>query len=222
MPTADPAASVLLLRDSTPRFEVLMVQRNARGFFGDLLVFPGGGVDECDVPAGLGKWDEISHRRAAVRELAEETGILVSVHGTTPAQSRKGYAFYEGLAEADIEMAVSSLTLVSRWVTPEPAPRRFDTRFYIVGCREPPTVSLDTDELVGFEWLDPMEALRRYEEGTVNVILPTLAHLRWLSRRSSIDDALESASGADGRTLIRPERMEDGSILPVHLPAEVS
>lgn len=222
VPTPDPAASVLLLRDSRRGFEVLMVERNARGFFADLLVFPGGSVDDCDVPAGLSRWDEVSHRRAALRELAEETGILITDQGSRPGPVGKGRAFYDQVPESGIETAISTLTLVSRWVTPELAPRRFDTRFYLAACHDSPTVRLDTDELIDFEWVDPAEALRRYEGGTMNVILPTLAHLRWLSRRSSVDDAIESADGADGRTLIRPERMEDGSILPVHLPAEAS
>ena len=48
---------------------------------------------------------------------------------------------------------------------------------------------------------------------------PTIAHLRWLTARRDVGDALESARGADGRTLIEPRRMEDGSLLPIHMPA---
>lgn len=221
MPNPDPAASVLLLRGSKRGIEVLMVERNARGFFADLLVFPGGGVDDCDVPADHGRWDDVSHRRAAIRELAEETGILVTGHDTRAAPTGKGSAFYEEVATADVESGTGALTLVSRWVTPELAPRRFDTRFYLATCDDSPRVTLDTDELVAFDWVAPGDALTRYESGTMNLILPTLAHLRWLARRTSVEDAVASASGADGRTLIRPERMEDGSILPVHLPAEM-
>ena len=53
------------------------------------------------------------------------------------------------------------------------------------------------------------------------MILPTIAHRRWLSRRASIDDAMDSARGAEGRTLIEPKRVEDGSILPILLPEDV-
>lgn len=69
-------------------------------------------------------------------------------------------------------------------------------------------------------WVTPDQALRRAASGDWAMILPTLAHLRWLSRRFSIEDALASAAGADGRTLIRPRLIEDGSLVPVHLPAD--
>ncbi|HEY7821201.1 MAG TPA: NUDIX domain-containing protein, partial [Acidimicrobiia bacterium] len=73
MPEPDPAATVLALRPSSSDFEVLMVQRNSRGFFGGLAVFPGGRVEDVDVPTGLGPDDDLSHRNAALREFAEET-----------------------------------------------------------------------------------------------------------------------------------------------------
>jgi hypothetical protein len=52
------------------------------------------------------------------------------------------------------------------------------------------------------------------------MFLPTLAHLRWLERRLDVDDAIASAAGADDRSLILPRQMEDGSIVPIHMPAE--
>lgn len=199
-----------------------MVERNSRGFFGSMVVFPGGSVDAVDVPAGSSAHDDASHRNAAIRELAEETGLLVTSNGVEAAPGLRGEAFYRWLTERDMEIGVDSLVLVSRWVTPEEAPRRFDARFYLMGCSSTPEVYLDADELVGFRWTTPAAALASHETGQSKMILPTLAHLRWLDRRVSIDDALRSAHGADGRTLIEPRRVEDGSLVPVHLPAESS
>jgi 8-oxo-dGTP pyrophosphatase MutT (NUDIX family) len=193
----DPAATVLALRPTPGGFEVLMVQRNARGFFGSIVVFPGGKVEAEDVPEGLSADDDLCHRNAAVREFAEETGIA-------------------------IPGGVDDLTLVSRWVTPEMAPRRFDTRFYVVGLVDPPDVVLDTEELLWHLWVTPGEALEHAGTGEWAMIKPTLSHLHWLSRWTSIEEAVASAQGADGRTLIIPRVVEDGSILPIHLPAEVS
>ncbi|HEY6635582.1 MAG TPA: NUDIX domain-containing protein [Acidimicrobiia bacterium] len=219
MTSVDPAATVILLRPSPGGFEVLMVVRNARGYFGSYVVFPGGRVDEID---RRGADEEADARRAAIRELAEEAGIVLTIGGTLLGPSLKGSGFYAWLETESVETGVDELTLVSRWVTPEPAPRRFDTRFYIASCDDAPEVRLDHDELIDHSWVTPTEALDRNESGEWPMILPTLAHLRWLRRRVSIEDALSSARGADGRSLIQPRLMEDGSILPVHLPAEVS
>jgi 8-oxo-dGTP pyrophosphatase MutT (NUDIX family) len=206
--TAQPAATVILLREGDP-FEVLMVERNTRGMFGSLMVFPGGGVDPTDVPSGHDRADDVSHRNAAIRELAEETGILLTPEGAVASRSVDGW-----------ETAAASLMLVSRWVTPEFAPRRYDTRFYLASCHEAPQVVIDPDELVGHAWLSPSEALDRHDKEHVRMILPTLTHLRWLMRRVSIRDALDSARGADARTLVKPHRVEDGSLIPTLMPAE--
>jgi 8-oxo-dGTP pyrophosphatase MutT (NUDIX family) len=218
-PHADPAATILALRPSPGGFEVLIVQRNSRGFFGDLVVFPGGRVDDIDTPAGLSIHDDLSHRNAALREFAEETGILISDRGPVRAPQVREDGYYRWLADQEVSPGVDDLVLVSRWVTPEAAPRRFDTRFYVVGCVGAPEVEIDTDELIWHQWATPDAALERYARGDWAMFQPTLAHLRWLRRWDSIEDAISSAEGADGRTLILPRRVEDGSLLPIHMPA---
>lgn len=221
MPGTDPAATILALRQTSRGFEVLMVRRNSSGFFGDIVVFPGGKVDEVDVPEGLASHDDLSHRNAAIREFAEETGILITASGPVAAPRAKDHAFYDWLQTEGVVSGVDELVLVSRWVTPELAPRRFDTRFYVVRCDGAPEVEIDTDELVWHEWTTPERALARYEAGGWAMVRPTIAHLHWLRRWSSVDEAIDSARGADGRTLIVPHRVEDGSLLPIHMPAEM-
>jgi 8-oxo-dGTP pyrophosphatase MutT (NUDIX family) len=205
---ARPAASVIVLRPGAEPFEVLMVERGSRGMFGDLMVFPGGAVDAEDLardPSG-------GHRRAALRELAEETGILALSDGLVEHPS--GEPFDRG----DGDLATGSLVLISRWVTPTVAPTRFDTLFFLLPVEDTPTVRVDGSEVLSHRWVTPQEALRNHETGEWRMILPTLAHLRWLTRRATIAEAVASAEGADGRTLIRPEVAADGSIIPIHLP----
>jgi 8-oxo-dGTP pyrophosphatase MutT (NUDIX family) len=217
VPVPDPAATVLLLRPASSGFEVLMVHRNARGFFGSFVVFPGGRVEDVDVPPGLSREDDISHRRAAIRELAEETGIYLSVCEALPAPDLRGEELYRWMEGQD-DPAVDSLVLISRWVTPEMSPRRFDARFYLARCDEAPEVDIDAEELVDHSWVSPSEALKRHESGDWPMISPTISHLRWLARRMTIDEAFSSARGADGRTLIEPRQVEDGSLLPIYMP----
>lgn len=217
MPEPDPAATVLLLRPAEPEFEVLMVHRNTTGFFGSFVVFPGGRVEDLDIPAGFTDDDDVSHRRAAIRELAEEAGVYLGVNEAIAAPDLRGAEMYEWMSGQQ-PPAIDSLVLVSRWVTPEMAPRRFDARFYLARCETAPEIVIDADELVDYSWVAPREALRRHESGEWPMISPTISHLRWLARRSSIDDAFASAEGADGRTVIEPRQVEDGSLLPILMP----
>ncbi|MGB7859114.1 MAG: NUDIX hydrolase [Acidimicrobiia bacterium] len=221
----DSASSVMVLRPGTHPFEVLMVERPNRGFFGGIVVFPGGKVDDVDDSelarhVVTGESDDQLYRRAALRELAEETGLAAVGTGVIAFPPARDEELYLAIKQSNQRLAGESLVLVSRWVTPELAPRRFDTWFYLLEAGMTPRIQLDSDELVGFAWVTPAEALRRYDEGEWQMILPTLAHLRWLRRRASIEDAMTAAQGADGRTLIEPRRMEDGSILPIHLPGD--
>lgn len=197
-----------------------MVHRNSRGFFGDIVVFPGGRVDDIDLSGDEARIEDAAQRRAALREFAEETGILLSDAGPVAAPGLRGAGYYQWLADQRLVAAEEALVLVSRWVTPEFAPRRFDTWFYVAACPDPPEVEIDREELVGHEWVTPETALAKHETGEWSLIRPTLAHLQWLRRWSSVDEALRSASGADGRTLIIPRTVEDGSLLPIHMPAE--
>jgi 8-oxo-dGTP pyrophosphatase MutT (NUDIX family) len=214
----DPAATVVALRPADEGFEVLMVERNTRGFFAGLMVFPGGRVDAHDVPEGGTLDDDVSHRLAAIRELAEETGILLTGSGPVASPDLKGEAWRSWIETRPGLIDTEGLVYVSRWVTPESAPRRFDTRFYLAACPGAPQVRIDGEELVGHSWVTPAEALRRHEEGAWRMMTPTIAHLGWLRRRSSIADALDSALGAETRASTAPSPLADGSIVPVLLP----
>jgi len=203
-----------------------MVQRPSRGFFGDLVVFPGGKVDPVDKTelarsVVSGEFEDHEFRCAALRELAEEAGLAATGSRVVVAPPGRDDGLYRAILDSGDTLAGELLVLISRWVTPEAAPRRFDTFFYLLPTSMTPEVRLDEDELVDHAWVSPAEALRRYDDDEWKMISPTLAHLRWLQRRTSIEDALASASGADGRTLIEPRRIGDGSIIQIHMPAEL-
>jgi 8-oxo-dGTP pyrophosphatase MutT (NUDIX family) len=217
---------VLLLRDIVRGIEVLMVRRLPRGFFGGLLVFPGGAVDpedESDLAAEvvLGDGPDRSYRVAALRELAEETGLALTDKGMAPAPAGRGRALYEAMKEAGLRLDGSALTLVSRWVTPEFAPKRFDTLFFMARVGDTPEIRLDTSELVDHMWVRPSIALSRHSGGELEMFLPTIAHLKWLDGHSNVDSALASAAGADGRSLVDPDQMDEGSIVSAQMPVDL-
>lgn len=222
---ARPSATVMLIRDTDDRVEVLMVRRHARGFFGGLTAFPGGAVDPVDrSPLAdevvVGGGEDHEYRSAALRELAEETGLALTPQGVTSSPDSLGADLYAELREAGMQLAGEALTLVSRWVTPEGAPSRFDTRFYLSRVGSVPEIRLAPDELVDHTWISPGAALDGHDRGEMEMFLPTISHLRWLALRATAEEAIAAAEGADGRTLIAPRRMEDGSIVPIHLPGD--
>ena len=167
--------------------------------------------------------DPEAQRRAralAARELAEETSIAITPEGLRQAPEVRGQDLYAEFKATSLTLDGPALTLISRWVTPPAAPRRYDTRFYLAEVSSDPPIRLDETELVSWIWIDPAGALNRIKAGEWSMFNPTIAHLRWLARRSSVDDARRSASGAAGRMLLQPEVMDDGSLVPVALPSD--
>lgn len=220
---ARPAATVMLIRDGVEGIEVLMVRRHGRGFFGGLTAFPGGAVDPVDrsdlaSAVVIGDGSDQEFRVAALRELAEETGLALIGSGLTPAPPGRGAELLTALGAEGLLLDGSRLVLVSRWVTPEFAPTRFDTRFYLAGVGDIPEIRLDPEELVAHMWIHPADALALEESGELKMFLPTIAHLRWLERRADVEQAIAASRGADGRSLVQPRRMGDGSLVPIHLP----
>lgn len=221
-----PAATVLLLRDSDHGVEVLMVERPQRGFFGGLMVFPGGALDDDDsselarevVP---GKHDDLPYRVAALRELAEETGIALTSVGPRLLATSLDEKVLKSMRRQGLHFDASVLSLVSRWVTPEGAPKRFDTRFYVTEVSDSPEVRLAEPELVSHSWISASNALAKLESGEWRMVTPTISHLSWLARRHSAGDAVAAARGADGRSLVARRVEDDGSIVPIHIPSDL-
>lgn len=172
-----PAATVLLLRDGDDGLEVLMVHRNSKIAFGGMWVFPGGRVDADDIVA-RGEDPMVSARRAAVREVMEETGLLINP---------------------------DDLVDWSYWVPP-PMPvmpskgpvRRFSTWFFAVEAPEG-TVAIDHGEIHDDEWLSPSVALDKHRAGEVELVPPTWVTLWQLAQHDNVADALEWARANPSR-----------------------
>ena len=157
------AATVMLVRDR-PDLQVFVLRRNAAlDFVPGATVFPGGAVDPGDarVAAALGV-DEF--RAAAARECLEEAGIPIDARDL-------------------IEFA--------RWITPEGAPRRYDTRFFVVRAPDGYEGVHDGSELVASAWVRPLDALRAFKEGEIDLILPTERSLEVLARFDRVDALLD-------------------------------
>jgi 8-oxo-dGTP pyrophosphatase MutT (NUDIX family) len=157
------AATVLLLR---PPRQVYLVRRAATmAFAGGMYAFPGGAVDPRDSATDL-DWVAPPNRLglpagtargvvcAAVREVFEETGVLLAGESTGAALAdvstvdweerrraveAREVGFAEVLREAGLVLRGDLLAAWSRWITPESEPRRYDTYFFLARLPGPLT-----------------------------------------------------------------------------------
>jgi 8-oxo-dGTP pyrophosphatase MutT (NUDIX family) len=180
---AHPAATVVLLRDGPQGLEVLLVQRNAQlAFHGGAWVFPGGRLDPEDY-GGCDPGDIVAAaRHAAVREAREEAGVTVSPEG---------------------------LVLFSRWVTPEPVPRRFDTWFFAGSCASG-DVCVDGGEIHGFQWMSPDAAMEGQRCGAIDLPPPTFVTLTQLNGFGDVSSALAALDAAPMETFLPRLNTLDG------------
>src|SRR4051794_38031781 len=187
-PPARPSAAVVLWRHleggGADDVEVYWVKRaESLAFMGGWHAFPGGGMSRSDaalpvsgeprpgvpessdepgpdIPPGLAA--------CALRELFEETGLLLSSPAVDPEETtghreallageRK---FADVLKALGVILDASGLVYAGRWVTPPFAPARFDNRFFLLewppdSAAEP---AVHTGELESGSWIRPAEA----------------------------------------------------------------
>lgn len=164
------AATLLVIRRDGPSPRVLMGRR-AKGhvFMAQKWVFPGGRLHPADyriaaaselaadTAATLARTAPLPRARAlataAVRELFEETGLVLGRPGTARTRSPEWRDF---LATGHLPH-LAPLRFVGRAITPPVRPRRFDARFFIADAEH--LVSLDPtagcgelDEIAWFDW----------------------------------------------------------------------
>jgi len=164
---AHPSATVVVVRDEGGELEVLLVRRSKKlKFHGGAWVFPGGRIDPEDHADG----DDIvdTARRAAVRELQEE---------------------------AALEIDTADLQPISRWITPEFLPKRFDTWFFLAPARSVDVV-VDGGEIRDFRWSTPSAALAEQSKGAIELPPPTFVTLTVLAQYSDVSTALEHVPAA--------------------------
>ena len=165
------AATVIVLRDRATAPRVLMGQRGATAaFMPSKFVFPGGAVDPGDADVPLARplaqvcaarlaqdsVTDLSHALAcaAIRELWEETGLLL---GRPGAWSGPVPDDWRGFAETGHLPDAHGLQFVFRAITPPGRPRRFDARFFLVDAddlaSDPDDFSGACDELGHLHWV---------------------------------------------------------------------
>ncbi len=188
------AAGLILLRGRRDAPEILLGRRHAKSaFLPDIYVVPGGRVDPCDhLPSGFreklhpavvaalrhGRRPPVAFLRAALRELHEETGlILAGAGGGTPGNAAVWRAYGQAGGAPDF----GTFDFVLRAITPVGSHRRYNTRFFL-GDGGAALGDLRGDgELLDLRWWKAAE-LDRLKIVDVTWALIRLALARWQAR----------------------------------------
>jgi 8-oxo-dGTP pyrophosphatase MutT (NUDIX family) len=176
---------VAALRECFEESGVMLAQRRA-----DYLAGQGALLDTSD--------PEVARRFAAHRDAinAQETGLL------------------EVCRQEDLVLAVDTVHYVSHWITPDLAPRRYDTRFFITAAPTGQVARHDDGETIATIWVRPDEALARSRAGEIEMLPPTIANLRSIaSFRSTAEVMAWAAQVTEVPTVLPIVLFEDGQVL---------
>ena len=226
-----PAATVMLLRDTSAGLEVFMLRRHAgMAFAAGMYVFPGGRVDDAD---GAGDPGFVV---AAIRECYEEAGILLAVDtdGGMVDDGHPALAHRVGVhdgtvdvralvAEHGLRLATDSLPWVAHWITPKgEAARRFDTRFFMAASPVGQTSHHDDTETVASMWVRPPVAIADHEAGNLQLMPPTVACLRQLAQFATVAEAMAWGRSVGTPPCILPKLVynAEGKITGILMPGD--
>ncbi len=174
------AATVIVLRDRYTAPSILMGQRGAKAaFMPNKFVFPGGAVDPEDASIPLAAplpqlcYDRLAEQAeadlqqalavAAIRELWEETGMVLGQPGEWDGDAPADWASFAALG---FKPSAEALQFVFRAVTPPGRPRRFDARFFLVDAQaihgDLDDFSRASDELSHLQWVK-LDEVRNFD-----------------------------------------------------------
>jgi ribonuclease/clavin/mitogillin len=191
------AASVLLTRGrGSP--DVYVVRRaEALRFFGGFHAFPGGKVHADDDACLPGATPLDLRRVTVVRELFEETGVLIARHadGSFPhigpelEQLRRDLledrgCFSAFLARAGLAVRREDLDYVGSLTTPPFTTMRFDTAFFVAHLPPGQEPIIWAGELDAGRWVSAEDLLIGWARGECLVSPPTLALLEAVRGRA--------------------------------------
>lgn len=231
--TPKDAAAMILLRDPEDPKVFLVKRGRTMAFMANYYAFPGGQRDAADaeVPVLSAEGiEDLVMRVAAIREIFEETGVLVA-RGVENLSAEKRAALRRELSSDQITfkdllvregfvLDADLLIEAPRWVTPSHSPRRYNTRFFSAWLPEGQETEIIPGELEEGVWLRPKEALQRWIDGDCIIVTPIFCALQALAEGvENFTDRMHSVSQEERDHLERRIQMRYGFFLcPLRTP----
>jgi 8-oxo-dGTP pyrophosphatase MutT (NUDIX family) len=237
--SARPSATVVLLREGKGAPELLMVKRRAGDAFGDSYAFPGGVVDhdESDAHGRIDgttadeanamlevSQDGLDYYSAAIRELFEETGILLArtddgewatvtqeLQDLRVEVDKGRLRWSQFLEDQELRLACDALHYFAHWETPLVAPKRWSTRFFLAETPAAQEAIHDGSEVTDIRWLSASEALAGAGAGEMKLPFPTIRNLRKMTACTTVRELVDWAHAQidEGILKFRPVRISE-------------
>ncbi len=180
---------------------------------------------------------------AALRECFEEAGVLLAYQGVGPigedtlvdahdSGTRRRLAalrvalnagelrFLDACRGEGLRLATDRVHYFSHWITPEPAPKRYDTRFFVAALPPGQVPIHDDHETVDTVWVRPDDALARAEAGEFDLIFPTVKNLEAISRFATSAELLAAAAAVERVPTVLPRVVVDERGFRILLPGD--
>jgi 8-oxo-dGTP pyrophosphatase MutT (NUDIX family) len=175
---------------------------------------------------------------AGIRECFEEAGVLLAYGASGEMVGLRDPAVADRFArhraavdhgqrrlvdvcvEEGLHLAVDRMHYFSHWITPEGAPRRYDTRFFVCAAPMEQTPLHDNRETIAHLWVRPDEALERHRRGDFEMIHPTIESLGAIARFDHCDDLLAAAAAAGEAPGLRPRLSPERHGVRIRLPGD--
>jgi 8-oxo-dGTP pyrophosphatase MutT (NUDIX family) len=179
---------------------------------------------------------------AALRECFEEAGVLLAypegvgpggelVDVSDPSVRRRLAAlrvevnagtvgFLDACRSEGLCLAVDRVHYFSHWITPEPAPKRYDTRFFVTALPPGQVPVHDDHETTDTVWIRPTEALERGRAGEFDIIFPTIKNLEAIARFTTSTELLAAAAAVERVPTVLPRVVADERGFRILLPGD--
>ena len=202
-----------------------MVKRHKHASFGSTFAFPGGVLEDSDsrvhaICSGVSadvanrllqvERDALDYYSAAIRELFEESGVLLADHNLSAdelvvarAALNAGSLDWERFAiDNALSLRCDRLQYFSYWITPVGSPKRYSTRFFLAEVPKEQAASHDGGELTESCWMPAAEILKARKNKVMKVPYPTRKTLKRLARFDSTSPMLEWAQACGEKGVI--------------------
>jgi len=193
-----------------------MVRRHVDSSFGSAYAFPGGVVENDDSQVhdyceGLTSAQADSRLgvnakgldlySAAVRELFEESGVLLANAGkidedlsaVRDALNAGSESWCEFVSRNQLQLRCDQLHYFTHWITPQSLAKRYSTRFFLAELPEGQAAMHCGGELTDSRWTTSHEMLEANRVGEVTLHFPTVKTLESIARHKTYEALIEWA-----------------------------